>query len=464
MSLVLKNRVKSSTTTTGTGTITLGAAEQGYQGFSAIGNGNETYYLINGTTEWEVGKGTYTSSGTTLSREFVFSSSNNGNLVNFSAGTKNVICVLPAAAMSGGIPSLSDQSVNSDGTAWQLVEQELTNSIASGTVFNNENIQGSLTVFSDSYPFSNGYTGAVMAPNGDIHFAPYNSNFGEKVSSQGIFSTYSLVYTASGAYIGGVLAPDGTVHFIPHNAAVGQRIRPSSEFVVTPVSTYSLVYTTSGAYAGGVLAPNGDIHFAPYNATVGQKISAAGVVSTYSIPTNDYMYGGVLSSDGQIYFVPTEGIGGYGTTGLKINASGVAQTYTIIDAGGGYRGGVISPNGEIHFVPWTATVGQKISRSGVVSTYSLAYTTSQAYFGGVLSPTGDIHFVPHDATVGQKISPSGVVSTYPIGSLNGLLGGILGLNGIIYFVSGSTFGGILYTNSGNPPKIGACLSSFFNKF
>jgi len=51
MALVLKNRVKSTTTTTGTGTITLGTAATGYQSFSVIGNGNETYYVIKGTTE-----------------------------------------------------------------------------------------------------------------------------------------------------------------------------------------------------------------------------------------------------------------------------------------------------------------------------------------------------------------------------------------------------------------------------
>lgn len=106
MALVVKDRVKSSTTTTGTGTITLGAAAAGFQAFSVIGNGNTTYYTIvdtiNGT--WEVGVGTYTSSGTTLSRDAVFDSSNSGSLVNFASGSKDVFVAYPAErAVIGGM-------------------------------------------------------------------------------------------------------------------------------------------------------------------------------------------------------------------------------------------------------------------------------------------------------------------------------------------------------------------------
>jgi hypothetical protein len=96
MPLVVKDRVQESSTTTGTGTFTLGGAVTGFQSFSVIGNGNTTYYAIVGGSEWEVGLGTYTSSGTTLSRDTVLESSNSGSLVNFSAGTKNVFVTYPA--------------------------------------------------------------------------------------------------------------------------------------------------------------------------------------------------------------------------------------------------------------------------------------------------------------------------------------------------------------------------------
>ena len=105
MALVLADRVRETTTTTGTGTVTLAGAVTGYQSFSVVGNGNTTYYTIagQGTSEWEVGIGTYTSAGTTLARTTVLASSNSGSLVVFSAGTKDVFVTYPAGrSVSGG--------------------------------------------------------------------------------------------------------------------------------------------------------------------------------------------------------------------------------------------------------------------------------------------------------------------------------------------------------------------------
>jgi len=98
MALILKDRVKETTTVVGTGTVTLLGAADGYQSFAAIGNGNTTYYTITAQvgTEWEVGIGTYTSSGTTLSRDTVLASSSGGSLVSFSAGIKDVFVTQPS--------------------------------------------------------------------------------------------------------------------------------------------------------------------------------------------------------------------------------------------------------------------------------------------------------------------------------------------------------------------------------
>ncbi len=96
MALVIADRVRESSTTTGTGSISLGGAVTGYQTFlSAIGSGNTTYYLISNTTnsEWEYGIGTVSSG--TLSRSTVISSSNLGAVVNFTAGAKDVLCSIP---------------------------------------------------------------------------------------------------------------------------------------------------------------------------------------------------------------------------------------------------------------------------------------------------------------------------------------------------------------------------------
>lgn len=97
MALVFKDRVNVTTTTAGTGTVTLGSAVSGYQDFSVIGNGNTTYYaIVDPTGDWEVGIGTYSSTGPTLSRDTVLESSNAGSLVPFGAGTKNVFVTYAA--------------------------------------------------------------------------------------------------------------------------------------------------------------------------------------------------------------------------------------------------------------------------------------------------------------------------------------------------------------------------------
>jgi hypothetical protein len=97
MALILKDRVKETTTVTSTGTATLLGAVTGYQAFSVIGTGNTCYYTIAAQTgsQWEVGIGTFTSPDQ-LSRDTVLESSSGGSLVNFSAGTKDVFIAQPA--------------------------------------------------------------------------------------------------------------------------------------------------------------------------------------------------------------------------------------------------------------------------------------------------------------------------------------------------------------------------------
>jgi len=100
MALVVADRVRETTTTTGQGTVTLAGAVTGFQSFSVVGNANTTFYCIagQGTSEWEVGIGTYTSSGTTLSRDTVLASSAGApTKTTFSAGTKDVFITYPAS-------------------------------------------------------------------------------------------------------------------------------------------------------------------------------------------------------------------------------------------------------------------------------------------------------------------------------------------------------------------------------
>ena len=100
MAFVLKDRVMETTNTSGTtNPFVLEGAKTGYQGFSAIGDGNDTYYVVTDGTNWETGKGTYTASGSTLSRTQVFSSSNSNSVVNFPSGEKDIFCAVPSGRM-----------------------------------------------------------------------------------------------------------------------------------------------------------------------------------------------------------------------------------------------------------------------------------------------------------------------------------------------------------------------------
>ena len=100
MAFVVKDRVKQTSTTTGTTTMVLsGSASVGYQSFSdALSDGDTTVYAITDANgNWETGLGTWESSNDTLTRTTVYESSNSNNAVNFSSGTKNVFITSPAS-------------------------------------------------------------------------------------------------------------------------------------------------------------------------------------------------------------------------------------------------------------------------------------------------------------------------------------------------------------------------------
>ena len=121
MALVLADRVKETTTTTGTGTVTLLGAATGFQSFAVVGDANTTFYTIASQTgnEWEVGVGTYATSGTTLARTTVLSNSSatQPSALNFSAGTKDVFVTYPAEyAVASTNVGTSGQLLTSNGT------------------------------------------------------------------------------------------------------------------------------------------------------------------------------------------------------------------------------------------------------------------------------------------------------------------------------------------------------------
>jgi hypothetical protein len=131
MALVLKDRVKETTITVGTGSFALGGAVTGYDSFGQIGNGNTTYYAVylDGGSEWEVGIGTYTAPST-LSRDTILASSNAGSVVTFSAGQKTIWCDYPAETSvyaSNNGSQTSGQALKSNGVGVPPTWQNITN-------------------------------------------------------------------------------------------------------------------------------------------------------------------------------------------------------------------------------------------------------------------------------------------------------------------------------------------------
>jgi|TARA_E500000318_G_C3451203_1_gene168872 hypothetical protein len=173
MALVLNDRVKETSTTTGTGTLNLGGAVQDFEGFvSAIGNSNTTYYAIvnDGQGEFEVGIGTVTdATPDTLSRDTIISSSNSDSAVNFSAGTKDVFCTLPASK-SVVEDASNNVTLASDLTVGALFKMPTNTAnkilVADGTSFQEVDISGDATIASG---------GALTLANSGVSAGSYTS-------------------------------------------------------------------------------------------------------------------------------------------------------------------------------------------------------------------------------------------------------------------------------------------------
>ncbi len=136
MALVINDRVKETSTTTGTGTFDLAGASQDFISFvSGVGNTNTTYYCIanTGTDEFEVGIGTVTdATPDTLSRDTVISSTNSDNLVNFAAGEKDVFCTIPAKKAMSPVMTATGYVVTHSSTLDE--DQTLDSGVLAGPV------------------------------------------------------------------------------------------------------------------------------------------------------------------------------------------------------------------------------------------------------------------------------------------------------------------------------------------
>jgi len=225
MALVLADRVKETTTTTGTGTVTLLGASTGYQSFAAVGNANTTYYTIAGQSgsEWEVGIGTYTASGTTLSRDTILASSNGGTAVTLSAGTKDVFVTYPAG-----------RSIYADGTVLTATNSSILPATSGGTGLSSPGTNGNVLT-------SNGSAWTSSAPSGSAYT---RTSFTATAGQTAFTVTYAVGYLQ--VYVNGVLlatsdytATSGTGFTLGIACAVG-------DIVEALVITTSVTGVTTG--------------------------------------------------------------------------------------------------------------------------------------------------------------------------------------------------------------------------
>jgi len=192
MALVLKDRVKESTTTTGTGTYTLAGAVTGFEAFSSIGNSNTTYYVCTDGTDFEVGIGTYTASGTTLARTTILESSNSDSAVNWGAGSKTIFCSQPAEK---AVFLNASDNLEIGGTAQINGSNGVT--ISTGAVsIKNSGAQSYVDFYCES---SNAHYARLLAPA--------HSAFSGNITLTLPATTQTLVGTAGATFTGQVAAP-----------------------------------------------------------------------------------------------------------------------------------------------------------------------------------------------------------------------------------------------------------------
>jgi hypothetical protein len=325
MALALKDRVKETTSTTGTGTVTLDGAAAGFQSFAAVGNGNQTFYAIVDATSgaWEVGVGTYTSSGTTLSRTTVVSSSNAGSLVNFGAGSKDVFVTYPSSRSVYLDAAGSAVTTLDIGTLGASTANITTANITAGTV--------STTPTSGNDITNKTYVDTLVASG--IHFhqpvmveSPTNLNATYNNGTAGVGATLTNAGTQVELIIDGIFTSPGD------RVLVYSQTNPIENgiYVVTVVGTVSTNWVLTRASDADTYVIN-SANGLSEGSTVFVQLGATGAGETYTCNTSGVITFGTTNitfaqiSSAQIYSAGT-GLSLSGTQ-FSITNTGTAGTY-----------------------------------------------------------------------------------------------------------------------------------------
>lgn len=323
MALVLKDRVKVLATTTGTGTFTLGSAVSGFQDFSVIGDGNTTYYAIvaQSTPDWEVGIGTYTASGTTLSRDTILESSNGGAAVDFPAGTKDVFVTYPA-----------ERSIYLDSAGAYPVQNTFNTLNAANAVLTAGTISTAPTSSTDIV--NKTYVDTIAAASLHYHSpvrvespdSAGNLNATYNNGASGVGATLTNAGTQAALVIDGVTLSvnDRVLIYNQTNAA------QNGVYTVTNTGSVSTNWVLTRATDANTYAPSspnslgqGDAFFVTSGATGAGETYVCNTVGTITFGTTPITF--VQISSAQIYSAGT-GLTLSGTT-FSITNTGTAGTY-----------------------------------------------------------------------------------------------------------------------------------------
>jgi len=276
VALVLADRIKETTTTTGTGTITLGGAQTGFESFAGIGDGNTTYYVIQHTSanEFEVGLGTYTASGTTLSRDTIYTSSNSDAAVNFSAGTKIVFVTIPKEASvyedaSGDVLIQGQITVGGNPTAaLEVATKQYVDNLVSSAIHIHDAVRvESPTALTVTYDNGTAGVGATLT----------NAGAQAALSIDGITLSVSdrvLIYTQADATQNGVYTVtdvgSGATNWVMTRATDADSYEPNSNDGLDEGSYFYVQEGDTGAGESYVCSTIGTITFGTTDITFAQ--------------------------------------------------------------------------------------------------------------------------------------------------------------------------------------------------